>query len=140
MIAFVCCCRYRWNDYKKNRDILNELKTTSVLGHQSNGFAKLTECRKRVSRKQWRSACRLTVTRNQKSDRQPGGSGSANGTTFDSLVTAITCCIVISFAFAVYLTTLSVAPLPKGCHLDVVRGPSTPHDPESDAGGSLSSW
>jgi hypothetical protein len=24
--------------------------------------------------------------------------------------------------------------------LDVVRGPSTPHDPESDAGGSLSSW
>jgi hypothetical protein len=25
-------------------------------------------------------------------------------------------------------------------HLDVVRGPSTPHDPESDAGGSLSSW
>jgi hypothetical protein len=28
----------------------------------------------------------------------------------------------------------------KGCHLDVVRGPSTPHDPESDAGGSLSSW
>jgi hypothetical protein len=30
--------------------------------------------------------------------------------------------------------------LPKGCHLDVVRGPSTPHDPESNAGGSLSSW
>jgi hypothetical protein len=28
----------------------------------------------------------------------------------------------------------------KGCHLDVVRGPSTPNDPESDAGGSLSSW
>jgi hypothetical protein len=28
----------------------------------------------------------------------------------------------------------------KLCHLDVVRGPSTPHDPESDAGGSLSSW
>jgi hypothetical protein len=27
-----------------------------------------------------------------------------------------------------------------GCHLDVVRGPSTPYDPESDAGGSLSSW
>jgi hypothetical protein len=27
--------------------------------------------------------------------------------------------------------------LSKGCHLDVVRGPSTPHDPESDAGGSL---
>jgi hypothetical protein len=24
--------------------------------------------------------------------------------------------------------------------LDVVGGPSTPHDPESDAGGSLSSW
>jgi hypothetical protein len=34
-----------------------------------------------------------------------------------------------------YVNTLS-----KGCHLDVVRGPSTPHDPESDAGGSLSSW
>jgi hypothetical protein len=30
--------------------------------------------------------------------------------------------------------------LSKGCHLDVVREPSTPHDPESDAGGSLSSW
>jgi hypothetical protein len=30
--------------------------------------------------------------------------------------------------------------LSKGSHLDVVRGPSTPHDPESDAGGSLSSW
>jgi hypothetical protein len=30
--------------------------------------------------------------------------------------------------------------LSKGCHLDVVRGPSTPHDTESDAGGSLSSW
>jgi hypothetical protein len=33
-----------------------------------------------------------------------------------------------------------ILPLSKGCHLDVVRGPSTPHDPESDAGGSLSSW
>jgi hypothetical protein len=30
--------------------------------------------------------------------------------------------------------------LSKGCHLDVVRGPSTPHDLESDAGGSLISW
>jgi hypothetical protein len=30
--------------------------------------------------------------------------------------------------------------LSKGCHLDMVRGPSTPHDPESGAGGSLSSW
>jgi hypothetical protein len=30
--------------------------------------------------------------------------------------------------------------LSKGCHLDVVRGSSTPHDPESDAGGSLTSW
>jgi hypothetical protein len=28
----------------------------------------------------------------------------------------------------------------KGCHLNVVGGTSTPHDPESDAGGSLSSW
>jgi hypothetical protein len=31
-------------------------------------------------------------------------------------------------------------PLSKGCHLDVVRGPTTPHDPESDAAGSVSSW
>jgi hypothetical protein len=30
--------------------------------------------------------------------------------------------------------------LSKGCHLDVVRGPSNPHDPESDAGGSFSFW
>jgi hypothetical protein len=30
--------------------------------------------------------------------------------------------------------------LPKCYHLDVVGGPSTPHDPESDTGGSLSSW
>jgi hypothetical protein len=28
--------------------------------------------------------------------------------------------------------------LPKGYHLYVVGGPSTPHVPESDAGGSLS--
>jgi hypothetical protein len=30
-------------------------------------------------------------------------------------------------------------PLSKGYHLDVVGGPSTPHDPESDVGWSLSS-
>jgi hypothetical protein len=30
--------------------------------------------------------------------------------------------------------------LSKGCNLDVVGGPSTPHDPESDPGGSLRSW
>jgi hypothetical protein len=30
--------------------------------------------------------------------------------------------------------------LPKGYHLNVVGGPSTPHDAESNAGGSLSSW
>jgi hypothetical protein len=30
--------------------------------------------------------------------------------------------------------------LPKGYHLDVVGGPSTPHNPDSYAGGSLSSW
>jgi hypothetical protein len=36
--------------------------------------------------------------------------------------------------------TVKIVALSKGCHLDVVRGPSTPHDPESDAGGSLSSW
>jgi hypothetical protein len=29
---------------------------------------------------------------------------------------------------------------PKGYHLDVVGGPSTPYDPKSDAGGSLNSW
>jgi hypothetical protein len=36
--------------------------------------------------------------------------------------------------------TLLAHVLSKGCHLDVVRGPSTPHDPESDAVGSLCSW
>jgi hypothetical protein len=35
---------------------------------------------------------------------------------------------------------ITLEALSKGCHLDVVRGPSNPHDPESDAGGSLSSW
>jgi hypothetical protein len=39
----------------------------------------------------------------------------------------------------IYNTAMNQA-LPKGYHLDVVGGPSTPHDPESDAGGSLSSW
>jgi hypothetical protein len=38
------------------------------------------------------------------------------------------------------LCSLGFIAFSKGCHLDVVRGPSTPHDPESDAGGSLSSW
>jgi hypothetical protein len=36
--------------------------------------------------------------------------------------------------------TVQKYPLPKGYHLDAVGGPSTPHDPESDAGGSLSPW
>jgi hypothetical protein len=40
----------------------------------------------------------------------------------------------------VVLSPVGTHALSKGCHLDVVRGPSTPHDPESDAGGSLSSW
>jgi hypothetical protein len=40
-----------------------------------------------------------------------------------------------NFKRIIYFMSLS-----KGCHLDVVRGPSTPHDPERDAGGSLSSW
>jgi hypothetical protein len=31
------------------------------------------------------------------------------------------------------------ATFPKGYHRDVVGGPSIPHDPESDAGGRLSS-
>jgi hypothetical protein len=38
------------------------------------------------------------------------------------------------------ISNCSIISLLKGCHLDVVRGPSTPHDPESDAGRSLSSW
>jgi hypothetical protein len=38
------------------------------------------------------------------------------------------------------LDLTNVKSLLKGYHLDVVGGPSTPHDPESDAGGSLSSW
>jgi hypothetical protein len=38
------------------------------------------------------------------------------------------------------LTLIVEKSLSKGCHLDGVRGPSTPHDPESDSGGSLSSW
>jgi hypothetical protein len=37
-------------------------------------------------------------------------------------------------------SSIIFAVLLKGYHLDVVGGPSTPHDPESDAGGSLSSW
>jgi hypothetical protein len=35
---------------------------------------------------------------------------------------------------------VKVMTLPKGYHLDVVGGPSIPHNPESDAGGSLSFW
>jgi hypothetical protein len=38
------------------------------------------------------------------------------------------------------LVLMDIVPLPKGYHLDVVGVLSTPHDPESDAGGSLSSW
>jgi hypothetical protein len=40
---------------------------------------------------------------------------------------------IVKLIYAAYIG-LSLS---KGCHLDVVRGPSTPHDPESDAGGSL---
>jgi hypothetical protein len=50
---------------------------------------------------------------------------------FYSLLSLI---IKILIVLSIYIS------LSKGCHLDVVRGPSTPHDPESDAGGSLSSW
>jgi hypothetical protein len=50
-------------------------------------------------------------------------------------------CLVAGSEYLIHSeTTLKVASLSKGCHLDVVRGPSTPYDPESDAGGSLSSW
>jgi hypothetical protein len=45
--------------------------------------------------------------------------------------------LVTQYSYFVILKHLS---LPKGYHLDVVGGPSTPHDPESDAGGSLSYW
>jgi hypothetical protein len=46
-------------------------------------------------------------------------------------------------ALTLVVSTIQIAEtrfwdITKG-HLDVVRGPSTPHDPESDAGGSLSS-
>jgi hypothetical protein len=44
-------------------------------------------------------------------------------------------CIVQAIYFAIRCLSLS-----EGWHLDVVRGPNTPHDPESDSGGSLSSW
>jgi hypothetical protein len=39
-----------------------------------------------------------------------------------------------------HFCSVKVSTLPKGYHLDVVGGPNTPQDPESDAGGSLSSW
>jgi hypothetical protein len=35
--------------------------------------------------------------------------------------------------FPNYMVLQPIA-LPKACHLDVVRGPSIPHDLESDAG------
>jgi hypothetical protein len=41
----------------------------------------------------------------------------------------------VALAFILKVTTT----LSKDYHLDVVGGSSTPHDPESDAGGSLSS-
>jgi hypothetical protein len=44
------------------------------------------------------------------------------------------------YALQFNIKPVQLMALSKGCHLDVVRGPSTPHDPESDAGGSLSSW
>jgi hypothetical protein len=48
---------------------------------------------------------------------------------------------MITLIFVIIIILLSSSfPNPKGYHLDVVGGPSTPHDPESDAGGSLSSW
>jgi hypothetical protein len=49
---------------------------------------------------------------------------------------------ILSFPPYTYLEKgpLKEQSLSKGCHLDVVREPSTLHDPDSDAGGSLSSW
>jgi hypothetical protein len=48
--------------------------------------------------------------------------------------------IVGHFILTFELKSILKKSLSKGCHLDVVGGPSTPHDPESDAGGSVSSW
>jgi hypothetical protein len=72
---------------------------------------------------------------------------------FQGLVTAITqatenCRFVVSLLLQINHTSFCLliclliieATLSNGCLLDVVRGPSTPHDPESNAGGSLSSW
>jgi hypothetical protein len=54
-----------------------------------------------------------------------------------NLITAVR---ISNLTLFIIFTRINEATLSKGCHLDVVRGPSTPHDPESDAGGSLSSW
>jgi hypothetical protein len=49
--------------------------------------------------------------------------------------------INLKTAMMIHLNSVQFfASLSMGWHLDVVRGPSTPHDTESDAGGSLSSW
>jgi hypothetical protein len=42
--------------------------------------------------------------------------------------------------FKKFLWNIPDDALPKGCHLDMVGGPSAPHDPKRDAGGTLSSW
>jgi hypothetical protein len=53
------------------------------------------------------------------------------------------CGSVLLFTYYfVYVITINVryVRFSEGCHLDVVRGPSTSHDPEGDAGGSFSFW
>jgi hypothetical protein len=47
---------------------------------------------------------------------------------------------ILGLGRSILLKCVNRMSLPKGYHLDVVGGPSTPHDPESDAGGRLSSW
>jgi hypothetical protein len=54
---------------------------------------------------------------------------------------SVTKYILVVFVLKItFIATLKYHSLPKGYHLDVVGWPSIPHDPESDAGGSLSSW
>jgi hypothetical protein len=58
----------------------------------------------------------------------------------DSVLLIISISIHLQLQKLFFFWKCRVLTLSKGCHLDVVRGPSTAHDPESDAGGSLSSW
>jgi hypothetical protein len=50
--------------------------------------------------------------------------------------------VVVSTKITLNQNSLNVgnSSFPKDYHFDMVGGPSTLHDPKSDAGGSLSSW